>query len=35
MGPPRELSHDLLMAAAGVINLAVAEWAIRKRLRSW
>lgn len=30
-GPPSELSHDLLMGAGWVINLAVAEWAIRKR----
>ncbi len=30
-GPPDELSHALLMGAAWVINLAVAEWAIRKR----
>ena len=30
-GPPSELTHDLLMAAGWVINLAVAEWAIRKR----
>jgi len=28
-GPPTELAHDLLMGAAWVINLAVAEWAIR------
>jgi uncharacterized membrane protein len=32
-GPPSELSRALLMGAAWVINLAVAEWAIRKRLR--
>ena len=32
-GPPGELSRALLMGAAWVINLAVAEWAIRKRLR--
>ena len=30
-GPPNELTHDLLMASSWVINLAVAEWAIRKR----
>jgi len=33
LGPPSELSRALLMGAAWVINLAVAEWAIRKRLR--
>jgi len=32
-GPPSELSRALLMGAGWVINLAVAEWAIRKRLR--
>ena len=32
-GPPGELSRALLMGAAWVINLAVAEWAIRKRPR--
>jgi uncharacterized membrane protein len=32
-GPPSELSRALLMGAAWVINLAVAEWAIRKRPR--
>jgi hypothetical protein len=32
-GPPSEFSRALLMGAAWVINLAVAEWAIRKRLR--
>ncbi len=32
-GPPDELSRALLMGAAWVINLAVAEWAIRKRPR--
>jgi hypothetical protein len=32
-GPPSELSRALLMGAAWVINLAVAEWAIRNRLR--
>jgi uncharacterized membrane protein len=30
-GPPSELSRALLMGAGWVINLAVAEWAIRKR----
>jgi uncharacterized membrane protein len=30
-GPPSELSRALLMGAAWVINLAVAEWVIRKR----
>jgi uncharacterized membrane protein len=30
-GPPNELSRALLMGAAWVINLAIAEWAIRKR----
>jgi uncharacterized membrane protein len=30
-GPPSELSRALLMGAAWVINLAVAEWTIRKR----
>ena len=30
-GPPSELSRALLIGAAWVINLAVAEWAIRKR----
>jgi hypothetical protein len=30
-GPPNELSRALLMGAAWVINLAVAEWIIRKR----
>ena len=30
-GRPSELSRALLMGAAWVINLAVAEWAIRKR----
>ena len=30
-GPPGEVSRALLMGAAWVINLAVAEWAIRKR----
>jgi uncharacterized membrane protein len=32
IGPPSELSRALLMGAAWVINLAVAEWVIRKRL---
>jgi uncharacterized membrane protein len=32
-GPPSELSRALLMAAGWVINLAVAEWAIRRQLR--
>jgi SAM-dependent methyltransferase/uncharacterized membrane protein len=31
LGPPTELSRALLMGAAWVINLAVAEWVIRKR----
>ena len=31
-GPPSELRRALLMGAAWGINLAVAEWAIRKRL---
>ncbi len=31
-GPPSELSRALLMGAAWVINLAVAEWAIRRHL---
>jgi uncharacterized membrane protein len=30
-GPPSELSRALLMGAAWVINLVVAEWAIRRR----
>jgi hypothetical protein len=30
-GKPSELSRALLMGAGWVINLAVAEWAIRKR----
>src|SRR5438477_84610 len=29
LGPPAELSRALLMGAAWVINLAVAEWVIR------
>ena len=31
VGPPSELSRALLMGAGWVINLAVAEWAIRTR----
>jgi hypothetical protein len=31
LGPPTELSRALLMGAAWVINLGVAEWVIRKR----
>lgn len=31
-GKPNELNRALLMGAGWVINLAVAEWAIRKRL---
>ncbi len=34
LGPPSELSRALLMGAAWVINLAVAEWAIRTRSAS-
>jgi uncharacterized membrane protein len=30
-GPPSELSRALLMGAAWVINLAIAEWIIRRR----
>jgi hypothetical protein len=30
--PPSELSRVLLVGAAWVINLAVAEWVIRRRL---
>jgi hypothetical protein len=30
-GKPSELSRALLMGAAWVINLAVAEWGIRRR----
>lgn len=30
-GQPNELSRALLMGAAWVINLAVAEWSIQKR----
>jgi uncharacterized membrane protein len=32
-GPPSVLGRALLMGAAWVINLAIAEWATRKRLR--
>jgi hypothetical protein len=32
-GPPSVLSRALLMGAGWAINLAVAEWAIRKRPR--
>jgi uncharacterized membrane protein len=31
IGQPSELSHDLLMGAAWVINLAVAQWAVREQ----
>jgi hypothetical protein len=31
VGPPTELSRALLMGAGWLINLAVAEWAIRRR----
>jgi hypothetical protein len=31
IGTPSELQNALLMGAAWVINLAVAEWAIRKK----
>jgi hypothetical protein len=31
IGPPSELSGALLMGAGWVINLAVAEWAIRQQ----
>jgi hypothetical protein len=31
MGPPGELDRALLMGAGWAINLAVAEWAIRRR----
>ena len=31
LGKPNELENALLMGAAWVINLAIAEWAIRKR----
>ena len=30
-GAPNELTHDLLMGAGWIINLGVAEWAIRRR----
>lgn len=30
-GPPNELEHALLMGAAWVINVAIAEWAIHRR----
>jgi hypothetical protein len=30
-GPPNELTHDSLMALSWLINLAVAEFAMRKR----
>ena len=30
-GPPNELSRAMLMGAGWVINLAVAEWVIRRR----
>jgi hypothetical protein len=33
VGPAGELSGALLMGAGWVINLAVAEWAIRRRPR--
>jgi hypothetical protein len=32
-GPPSELSRAMLMGAAWVINLLVAEWAFRRRPR--
>jgi len=32
VGPPNELGGALLMGAGWVMNLAVAEWAIRRRL---
>jgi hypothetical protein len=32
LGPPNELSNALLMGAGWAINLAVAEWAIRRHL---
>ncbi|MBP7601722.1 MAG: hypothetical protein KA750_10260, partial [Thermoflexales bacterium] len=31
ISPPTELSTTLLMGAGWVINLALAEWAIRRR----
>jgi hypothetical protein len=30
-GPPSELGNALLMGAAWVLNLAVAEWSIRRK----
>jgi hypothetical protein len=33
-GPPNELEHALLMGAAWVINLVVAEWALNRRPRN-
>jgi uncharacterized membrane protein YozB (DUF420 family) len=30
-GPPNELEHALLMGAAWAINLAIAEWSLRRR----
>jgi len=30
-GPPTGLSHAMLMGGGWAINLAVAEWVIRKR----
>jgi hypothetical protein len=30
-GPPNELTHDALMGLSWVINLAIAEWAMRKQ----
>jgi hypothetical protein len=33
--PPTELSKALLMGAGWLINLAVAEWVIRKRPNSY
>lgn len=33
VGPPNELGRALLMGAAWVINIAVAEWAIRRRTK--
>jgi uncharacterized membrane protein len=33
-GPPNELTHDSLMALSWLINLAIAEWAMRKRRTS-
>jgi hypothetical protein len=31
IGTPNELENALLMGAAWVINLAIAEWSIRRR----